>query len=175
MEKKESQEVNSPLSPAVTMTPGVEREKEAPRKWIAAYLSGSDEDDFRKRYFKNISKKEPIQPQSVKPGSKKVASPAKLSKNESIQANSSGSDLESTLHGQIEEEDDQDGKDEIPKTLEALTVSKTEDVLRFWTKRSADDCRLWYIKTLMMKKVFSDSPSIKEQKSNLLVTQSYHF
>lgn len=55
-------------------------------------------------------------------------------------------------------------KSESSKIEDAIIVSKTEDVLRRWTKRSEDDCRIWFIKTLMMKKMFSDSTSIKEQK-----------
>jgi hypothetical protein len=166
MDKRESQEVKSPLSPAVTTMPGAEREKLAPSKWIASYLSGSDEDDFRKRYFKSKSQLEPCQPQLTKKGSSNPPPTKQLTRVQSYQTRSPSPDPALNPQSCVHQLDDHDEKDEAAKHHDAMVVSRTEDVLRYWTKRTPDDCRLWFIKTLMMKKLFSDSPSIKEQKSS---------
>jgi hypothetical protein len=166
MEKPDGLEINQPLSPAAHTSAGPEREKEMPRKWIASYLSGMDEDDFRKRYFKNISRSSaPQLPQAKKtPGYS--TSPGKTAREIFKEPRQMQPEVDL---GPQNSEDDEDGKyakePESPHH-DAVVVSRTEDVLRRWTRRTEDDCRMWFIKTLMMKKVISDSPSIKEQKSN---------
>lgn len=169
MDKKDSAEIVSPVSPAVTVSAVAEREKDAPRKWIAAYLSGMDEDDFRKRYFKSISRDGFSQPQLVKKNSSQL-SISSMSTQELVRtSNQPFADRETGEPCTVEEEDANDRKTESSKNHEAIVVSRTDDVLKRWTKRTEDDCRLWYIKTLMMKKIFNAAP-IKEQKSNRGVT-----
>jgi hypothetical protein len=162
---KESQEFVLPPSPAVIGSTRIDKEKDAPRKWIASYLSGMDEDDFRKRYFKNISRETPpIQPKLTKKPSNTSTSPSKITREFCRQTTQMTLEVDLGSDNLFEKDNPKDEKACSSKNVEALVVSHTDDVLRRWTKRTEDDCRLWYIKTLMMKKVFSDSPSIKEQK-----------
>lgn len=175
MDKREGQEKLVLKSPAVAGVGITEKEHEDSRKWIASYLSGMDADDFRKRYFKNLKNQGNSGDQTPKVDSK-ASSPAMNSARTPLlkRGHSTNSDMSTGDLSDMNMPRDSTMTDMGCESGAGYTVvSKTSDVWDKWTKRSEDECRMWYIKTLMARKVFSDTPSIKQQKSKRGFTSNH--
>ena len=145
----------------------VERDREMSKRWIAEYLSGMDEDDFRKRYFKNMDYLEEKQGSKSRSNSNKQAAPP-LERQESMKSQGGcppfddDEDKDTASPNCVQPLD----SDKNDRDTQGIVVHKAADAYSQWVSRTADECRLWYLKTLKMHKILSDTPSIKEQKSS---------
>lgn len=165
MDKRDDSDKSSQRSPAVTNANIADKDREVSRRWVAAYLSGMDEDDFRKRYFKNQKCQGASVGDQFAKGDTKNTSPSMNPASSCNRLSRQISNMSSGRYSDMSAPRDSNTNDlDCPNASCHTIVSNTDDVLDKWTKRTADDCRLWYIKTLMARKVFSDTPSIKQQK-----------
>ena len=183
MERKDTSETMISLN-ATLLKSSAERQREMSRVWIADYINGLDDgDDFRKKYFKNIDsmKEKKISRQKSSASHKKEAVDSNATSSTEINEiqrdsskmcrSSTNDDLERITKetevicspanpngGLVIDEKDPDS--------EGIVVHRTSDVFQQWAwNRTDDECRLWYLKTLKMRKILSDSPSIKQQNS----------
>ena len=167
MDKSDFSDRITLLSPLVTCASMTDKDREASRKWIAAYLSGMDEDDFRKRYFKT----QKCQTSSVcfrmTQGDSNSSPTSNSTRSSCSRLSRQTSNISADRFSDVNVPRDSNACDlDYPNAAGYSIVSNTDDILAKWQNRTPDDCRLWYIKTLMARKVFSETPSIKQQKSS---------